>query len=311
MSKIERQMSEDLVRSVDGFLLCGAGVFDVDGVQMVSMCDSCFYALRNKTIPHLSLANGLWLGEVPEVLGALNFVEKMLVGRFHHNACLVRIDMGRRRFRVNAVVFLQPIVKIRNALPPPREDIEECLAVVLMKLSILTAEDLKRMPFLVQKNVVLDALRWLQLNNSEYADLEISLENMDTYEDGSPPVAVIHRECDGVVPSESMSVFDAMSEKGTDSGMCSFAVHGLTADDVAHMSYDTVVAMALKHLRSGGSVLAIGWSSAAESMYHNLKLYPGMFLWLFPYGLGRFENAYMDKRLGRKSHVWHLLMYYD
>jgi hypothetical protein len=44
--------------------------------------------------------------------------------------------------------------------------------------------------------------------------------------------------------------------------------------------------MAAKHLDDGGKVLAIGHSKEPQSIWRNPKLYPQMFPWLFPYGLG-------------------------
>ena len=77
------------------------------------------------------------------------------------------------------------------------------------------------------------------------------------------------------------------------------------------MSYDAKVAHAVKHFNSGQPMLAFGHNDNPASMYHNPSLYPGMFPWLYPYGLGGFENPNITTRLSRIEHIRHLLMYAD
>jgi hypothetical protein len=43
------------------------------------ICDNCQQCLRKGKVPRHALACGLWLGEVPEVLSCLRYVEKLLV----------------------------------------------------------------------------------------------------------------------------------------------------------------------------------------------------------------------------------------
>ena len=43
------------------------------------ICDKCRQSVRKGDVPHLALANGLWLGNVPKELSELRFVEKLLI----------------------------------------------------------------------------------------------------------------------------------------------------------------------------------------------------------------------------------------
>ena len=43
------------------------------------VCDHCHSSIHNGKIPHLALANNLWLGKVLEELKNLRFVEKLLI----------------------------------------------------------------------------------------------------------------------------------------------------------------------------------------------------------------------------------------
>ena len=77
---------------------------------------------------------------------------------------------------------------------------------------------------------------------------------------------------------------------GTKSGICSFAVSGLTDEDYNFLTWKVKINWALKQLKTGSPFIAYGHASTSESIYGNPHLYPGMFSWLFSYGLDRFDN---------------------
>ncbi|KAH7902809.1 hypothetical protein BJ138DRAFT_969715, partial [Hygrophoropsis aurantiaca] len=54
------------------------------------ICPKCLSTLQKGKTPTLSLANGLWIGEVPDQLKGLTYVEKLLIARVRHNRCIVR-----------------------------------------------------------------------------------------------------------------------------------------------------------------------------------------------------------------------------
>ena len=61
------------------------------------ICNLCHESIRNNKIPKLALANGLWIGRVPEQLKCLNFVEKILVARIRHTCAFVEVVSGMRK----------------------------------------------------------------------------------------------------------------------------------------------------------------------------------------------------------------------
>ena len=248
-----------------------------------AICSNCQGCVRKEKIPRLALANGLWIGKVPDVLKDLSFVEKLLVARVCHTCAFVKVASGMRKMKVNIVAFESPVQKIYNKLPPPREDLDEALAILFTGPCKPTAEDFARMPFLVRRNAVIKALEWLKLNHVDYADLEISHSNVMQYEEGKPPVSVEYRPSATNKVPEGTSVHDDLEEDGTAKGQCSFMVHGLTGEAYNSMTPNALKAMALRHLNSGEKVLAVGHSDQLQSMWNNPQLYPQMFPWLFPY----------------------------
>src|ERR1700722_1288880 len=104
-----------------------------------------------------------------------------------------------------------------------------------------------------------------------------------------------------------MSVFDVEYKDGMEQGDCPFVVHGLTGEHLDMKSAHSLKGIALRHLNSGGKILAIGHSSKYESIYNNPNLYPQIFPWLFPYGFSGIGAT----SLSDAEHKCHLLMYHD
>jgi hypothetical protein len=67
---------------VQGLLLHMTSVSEDDGCQYGPICHDCFKDLLVDNIPVHSLANGLWVGAVPDVLSILNLPERLLVALF-------------------------------------------------------------------------------------------------------------------------------------------------------------------------------------------------------------------------------------
>ena len=298
VTRVERKTSSDPLRSFKG------PVLDYNRSLICNLCRGC---IRNGKIPKLALANGLWIGDVPPQLKCLNFLERMLVARIRHTCAFVKVASGMRKMTANVVAFQSPVPKVYNILPPPRDDLDEVLAILYTGPCKPTTDDLQRLPFFVRRNYVVRALEWLKLNHRDYADIEISQDNLLQYSETDIPVSIEYRECSSNKVPEGTSKYDLEAEHGVTEGECSFSVHGLTGESIEMMSSEALKAAALKHLNIGGSMLAVGHSSEIESIYNNPQLYPQMFPCLFPYGLGGIGST----NLSDKEHKRHLLMYHD
>ena len=278
-----------------------------------SVCSACIISLKKRKVPKMALANGLWIGEVPNILQDLTFAEQILISRIRHNRCLMRVSSGRAMMTANVIMFANPTVKVYHALPPSLEELDEVLAFTYTGSTNPTEKDFARTPMLVRRIKVCKALEWLKLNHADYADLEISQENLKNYPLNGIPVKVdFHRTSttSNKIPS-AMSVHDIEDEEGTETGPCSFTVHGLTGVEYSKLSKDAKMAASLTHLATGGNTLAVGHAPEPESIFNNPQCYPQMFPWLFPYGKGGIEQTRHYKTLGHELHKRHLLLYYD
>jgi hypothetical protein len=208
----------------------------------------------------------------------------------------------------HATAFENPIPKVYKCLPPPREDLDDVLAILFTGPCQPTQEDLKRVPILVRRNHVIKALNWLRLNHFDYSDIEISQKNMDEYSEEEPPVAVQYKRKETNKDPENTAVFDMDPEDGVESGECQFIVHGLTGAKLATLNASQIKDLAMEHFDRHDKFLRVSHAEKMESIFHNPQLYPQIYPWLFPYGLGGVGSIY---RVSTKRHKRRLLMYHD
>jgi len=94
------------------------------------ICQTCRISVEKGKIPKHALANGLWLGTVPDQLKGLTFSEKMMIARVRHNRAVVRVSSGRAKMVANVIMFANPTPSVYHALPPTREEMTEVLAFI-------------------------------------------------------------------------------------------------------------------------------------------------------------------------------------
>ncbi|KAJ3752057.1 hypothetical protein EV360DRAFT_89122 [Lentinula raphanica] len=278
------------------------------------VCDDCRSSLRKGSVPKLALAHGLWLGDVPDVLKNLTFYEKILIARVQHTRCFVRVQKsaGNKYCKLvsNVIAFENPTPHIYNVLPPPRKDMDDVLAVMFSGTSKPTDDDYKNALLLLRHHVIAPALEWLIVNHFDYTDVTFSPENLAQYPENVPPVAVEFFKKGTNRNAEGVSIHDSLEDDGVDGDQCVFTVHGVVGDSLKNMTTQQLKGIAAQHLDNEGKFLRVAHSSSPESLWNNTHLYPKMFPWLFPYGLGGL-GAYNASHFSEKSHLKFLLNYHD
>ena len=275
------------------------------------VCHECVSFLEKKVMPPTALANGLWVGKVPKELSDLTFVERLLVSRVWSNRCIVHVLKGGWKMRANAIMFPTPVPKLCNILPPPIEELDEVIAFMFTGVAQPTAEDMQRTPMLACQQYISAALEWLKINHSDYANVQISQENLKLYPEEGPPATVDYWSSIVNKHKEATSVFDMEEEDGVHEGKCPFVVHGITCENYSTLSKDATCALALQHLIKDQNILFVGHGTKPESMFNNCQLFPSMMPWLFPYGLGGIGNSNIIGPMSFIAQKKYFLMYHD
>ncbi|KAH9848076.1 hypothetical protein C2E23DRAFT_710313, partial [Lenzites betulinus] len=202
--------------------------------------------------------NGRWVGPCPPELQGLRYVEQLLIARNRHSLCVAQLSQGKQRYMTaNAIIFGQPVARMYSMLPPPRKEIEECLAILFVGTAKPTDEDISRTPFIVRHSVVLRALEWLKLNHPDYYNISISQAHLAEYPEDEPPVGVVYRKRDDV-SGENLAVNQTDIEHAVETGECSFVVHGLCSDEFVSMTYDQKIRYAIRYFDNGGKAMYYG-----------------------------------------------------
>lgn len=64
---------------------------DSSGVQIANVCNLCTLDLRKSRTPAMSLANGMWIGDIPLELKVLTLPERVLIAHYFPAAYIVKL----------------------------------------------------------------------------------------------------------------------------------------------------------------------------------------------------------------------------
>ncbi|KAF7332332.1 ATP-dependent DNA helicase [Mycena kentingensis (nom. inval.)] len=195
------------------------------------ICLQCKAALDRGETPAHSLANNMWIGEVPFELRILTLPERLLVSLNFPAAYIVKLytkegspatTNAALRGNVSTYRLHAPAVAgmlTGNLLPQPVSLLASLIAVTFVGKQLRPLYGLKRI-LQVRRQRVLDALRWLKSNNPLYAAYEIDeARTHDMPEDDVPDeismnvrysddTDAVEREHSGYVPESMSAVAD-------------------------------------------------------------------------------------------------------
>lgn len=193
---------------VSGMLLCSEGCREEQGKMIASICRSCRRDLgRAESMPpRLSLANGLWVGEIPWQLHRLSFPEQLLIAHLYPRVYVIKLFPKDRRAHSpetlqsalagNVTTFAFNMEKISDmimgTLMPQRPAV---LASVLSVTYVGTHKPCRqwlKSTFNVRRAHVGEALRWLKAHNPKYyRDIVIDAERMQSIPEDDVPMEIL------------------------------------------------------------------------------------------------------------------------
>ena len=152
------------------------------------MCFDCLRPLERHMLPKLSLANNLWIGDIPSELMDLTVPEQLLIARHYPRCYIFKLyprdvnthipsDQLYTGMAGNATLFelnTQEVVEMLNGqrMPSSVQTLASVIAITFMGKKKLPMDWLKK-TFRVRRNVVYEALSWLKNNNPIYSDINI------------------------------------------------------------------------------------------------------------------------------------------
>lgn len=189
----------------NGCLLAPSGVTETEEKVLVNVCRTCKKGLQgDKDIPPtLSLANNLWIGDIPWQLQILTLPEQLLISLVYPRVFVMKLFPKRRQrhvdpntlqsgMRGNVSTYELNIDAVANMLqgklmPRPPNILASLIAITFIGHGPLPRNWLKR-TFSVRRYVVSEALYWLKTNNSKYyGDIQIdSAQLVNLPVDGIP-----------------------------------------------------------------------------------------------------------------------------
>lgn len=205
----------------EGMLLLCDRLKETESGLAGAFCSECLRSLAKNRRPRLSLANNMWIGNLPDCMSCLTIPEQMLIAQ-HYPRCFVfklfpknggfrDPDTLQRGMAGNVTTYsmnADAIVEMLEGQLMPRkpELLASVIAVSFIGLGKLPKKWLKG-TFRVRRAVVHDALRWLKANNEMYKDVRISEEALRILPEDGIPDAILanvrHEESESLARQES------------------------------------------------------------------------------------------------------------
>jgi hypothetical protein len=201
--KVLRELLKDQVRSltdtenttlfkykgalsaVDGVPIDQNGLLTSDelvhGAPVVGRgCKECYTAIKKSTIPDYALGDGLWTGiDMPTPLADLTWIEEKLIARVHVSVQIQKCRSFRaaaadgfhpqRQIKGHILTYPMEPATVLHHLPLAPSQLVGLIKVVFLSRNPIRRSDADKLRFyIVRREKVERALRWLILNNPHY-----------------------------------------------------------------------------------------------------------------------------------------------
>lgn len=199
--------------------------------EQANICNECFRALQRKQLPKFSLANDMWIGEIPKELSMLTLPERMLIAIYYPSAYIFKLfpkKTGSRAWdqsqmyqglKGNVSTYRLDPKQVANmidgvTMPPPVGILSSTIGITFLGPSELPEKTMPNI-FRIQRARVKSALLWLKANNPLYRNIVISEHNLlQLPENGIPEELILtaryssdldalNAEQDGYVPQDA------------------------------------------------------------------------------------------------------------
>lgn len=172
----------------------------VDGKTQI--CRDCETELKLNRTPSLSLANNMWIGDIPPELSCLTLPERVLIARYFPAAYIVKLYPKNQHLRLdprsltsglkgNVTTYPLDAKALSGyldgkTLPPHPRILAATIGITFVGLNNAPEQALKGL-FQVSRTRVSKALAWLHENNPLYKNVTINSANLAALPEGDIP----------------------------------------------------------------------------------------------------------------------------
>ncbi|CAF1289231.1 unnamed protein product [Adineta steineri] len=304
------------------------------------ICLDCWSSLVKEKIPKFSVANKVWIGDVPSELQELTIPEQRLIAIYRHNSCIVKlhsafhsVSTAQSALKGNCISFPQDIVNIAATLPLELDDLCDSLKIIFVGSHTPAKHQLKKI-LTVRKTKVSAALQWLKTNNSLYRNVTINQSTIDKLPNDDVPeclwttmqisteVEMAENERAGYTPDAIADTTELSNSEAIPlmtSAVLDVNGTNISSDDVTQHVLERVRVETDEEIHDRNSdenakkdpVYVIPRGNKPTNEYYNPNLLMGIFPTLFPYGCGALEDNSRLVKINLREHIRYLLSFED
>ena len=186
-------------------------------IKINSRTGKCETCSKKKESKYFCPENKMDPGKDVDLLLRLSPIEQAAIAIFCPAVQVYKLGMHSSAAKGHCVSFVQNVSELSTVLPQKPEHIP-VLAIIPPRRADQPNQPITDRRFMVRRNYLIQALRWLKLNNPEYKDIVISNENIDQYiiEDDilqNPPI--VYTEHNIQFPAQQQDNPETVPEEAT------------------------------------------------------------------------------------------------
>ena len=150
----------------------------------VHICDSCHRSIMANRRPTEALSNYRWIGEQPEELSDLTWIEELLIARAHLVGRVIRLEERKATsyfaLKGHTILLPQDTTRLLDLLPMPLSSLPDIVRVVWAGKTS-PDRNLLCTHFTVRTAKVYTALQWLCQHHEDYRHVTIDEERISAW----------------------------------------------------------------------------------------------------------------------------------
>jgi hypothetical protein len=164
-----------------------------DGQYWINLCSHCYETLRKGMQPIEATANSRWIGPLPPELQDLSWIEELLIARGHITGRVIRLQnrySSHYGLQGHVILLPQDTTRLLDLLPASLNTLKDHVRVVWSGSARPQIHEMKRF-FVVRKQRVYNALRWLVEHHEDYKNVRINHDELATWDSDFQPTALM------------------------------------------------------------------------------------------------------------------------